>query len=191
MISGSLRAGSYNSALLRLLPSLAPASFAMDTAPSFAEFPFYDADEHQRAGTPEAVLALAEAIRRSDGVVIVSPEYNWTIPGALKNAFDWLSRVENQPLKGKAVALQSASAGPLGGARMQYHMRMMLTFLEANLVATPEIFVGLAPSKFSEDRSQLLDGTLRTMIEAQLRKLEDVIRMTNWANAPDNHAISG
>ena len=76
-------------------------------------------------------MALTNAIRAADGVIFITPEYNFTIPGALKNAVDWVSRTNDQPFKDKPVAIQSATGGPLGGARMQYHMRQAMTFLNA------------------------------------------------------------
>ena len=75
---------------------------------------------------PADVMALADAVRAADGVIIVSPEYGWTIPGALKNALDWISKTKDQPFKDKPIALQSASVGPLGASRMQYHLRQTL-----------------------------------------------------------------
>ena len=85
---------------------------------------------------------LAAAIRAADGVLFVTPEYNWSMPGVLKNAIDWVSRMKDQPFKEKPVAIQSCSQGPLGGARMQYHWRMSMTFLGAYIFGTPEMFVG-------------------------------------------------
>ena len=76
---------------------------------------------------PPTSSPFADAIRNADGVIIVSPEYNWTIPGGLKNALDLVSRPEKQPFRDKPVAIQSATGGPIGGARMQYHLRMALT----------------------------------------------------------------
>ena len=98
------------------LPSLAPEGMTIRPAPSFAEFPLYNADIQNSSGFPAAVNTLADAIRAADGVIFCTPEYNFTIPGGLKNAIDWVSRVQNQPFAGKPVALQSASPGPVGGA---------------------------------------------------------------------------
>src|SRR5277367_5713561 len=114
-VSGSLRKGSFNTALMRALPTLAPAGLQFSEAPPYDGMPFYNADA-QAKGFPADVTNFADAIRRADAVVIVAPEYNWTIPGALKNALDWVSRLDNQPFKDKPVAIQSATAGPLGGA---------------------------------------------------------------------------
>ncbi len=128
-ICGSLRKGSYNHMLANLLPGLAPAGMTIKASPSI-EMPLYNSDV-QAQGFPPAATALAEAIRAADGVIIVSPEYNWTIPGGLKNAIDWVSRVKDQPFVNKPIALQSCSMGILGGARMQYHMRQSMVFLDA------------------------------------------------------------
>jgi hypothetical protein len=109
-ICGSLRKGSYNAMVQRALPSLAPEGMTMKAAPSFAEFPLYNADAQDLSGFPTAVTTLAEAIRAADGVIVVSPEYNFSIPGGLKNAIDWVSRLPNQPFAGKPIALQISIA---------------------------------------------------------------------------------
>src|SRR5216684_3989339 len=166
-ISGSLRKSSYNTALMHALPGLAPDSMRLTEAPTYREMPLYNADV-QASGFPQSVIAFADAIRAADGIVIVSPEYNWTIPGGLKNALDWVSRLENQPFKEKPVAIQSATGGPLGGARMQYHLRMALTFLNAFVLGTPEIFVGSAQTKFDEKTLELKDEPTKKIIAQQL-----------------------
>jgi chromate reductase len=168
MICGSLRRGSFNRALMNALPDLAPTGLTLAEAPPFRGFPHYDADLQTSGGFPAEVMALANAIRAADGVIIISPEYNWTIPGALKNALDWMSRLSDQPFKEKPVAIQSATGGPLGGARMQYHLRMALTFLNAFVFGTPEVFVGLAQTKFDEKTLALKDEPTRKVIAQQL-----------------------
>jgi chromate reductase, NAD(P)H dehydrogenase (quinone) len=168
MICGSLRKGSFNRALMNALPGLAPSDMTLVEAPSFRGFPHYDADLQTSVGFPADVTALAEAIRAADGVIIVSPEYNWTIPGAFKNALDWVSRLNNQPFKDKPVAIQSATGGPLGGARMQYHLRMALTYNNAFVFGTPEVFVGLAQTKFDEKTLELKDEPTRKIVAQQL-----------------------
>jgi chromate reductase len=175
MICGSLRKGSFNRALMNTLPGLAPSSMALVEAPSFRGFPHYDADLQTSTGFPADVTALAEAIRAADGVIIVSPEYNWTIPGALKNALDWVSRLNDQPFKDKPIAIQSATGGPLGGARMQYHLRMALTYLNAFVFGTPEVFVGLAQTKFDEKTLELKDEPTRKVVAQQLAAFETFI----------------
>ena len=127
VICGSLRKGSYNAALARTLPALAPAAMKLHPAPPFETFPIYNFDIQNSTGFPTEVNAWADAIRSADGLIIVSPEYNWSIPGVLKNAIDWISRLKDQPFAGKPVALQSAAGGLLGGSRAQYHLRQSLT----------------------------------------------------------------
>jgi chromate reductase len=95
VICGSLRKGSYNAALARTLPGLAPAAMKLRTAPPFDTIPHYNFDTQNATGFPAEVNAFADAIRSADAVIIVSPEYNWTIPGALKNAIDWVSRMKD------------------------------------------------------------------------------------------------
>ena len=127
-ICGSLRKGSYNASLARTLPSLAPEGMAITPAPAWDKMPIYNHDIQAGTGFPADAEAWADAIRSADGVIIVSPEYNWSIPGGLKNAIDWVSRMKDVPFKEKPVAMQSCAGGVLGGARMQYHLRQCLTF---------------------------------------------------------------
>jgi chromate reductase len=167
VICGSLRKGSYNAALARALPELAPPGMTFVAAPPYETMPMYNHDMQEASGFPPAAEALAAAIRAADGVIIVSPEYNWTIPGALKNAIDWVSRMKDQPFVEKPVALQSCSQGPLGGSRMQYHMRMSLVYLKAFAFGTPEVIVANAQSKFDKDM-KLVDEPTRTFVGQQL-----------------------
>jgi chromate reductase len=167
VICGSLRKGSYNASVARALPSLAPPEMKMISAPSFGNFPIYNADIKDASGEPPDVNAWASAIRSADGVVIVSAEYNWSIPGGLKNALDWVSRMKEQPFKDKPVALQSASPGPLGASRMQYHLRQTLVSIDAIMFGKPEIFVTLADKKIN-DKGELTDEATRKVIGQQL-----------------------
>jgi chromate reductase len=167
-ICGSLRNGSLNRSVVRTLPELAPANMSIKDAPPYDAFPLYNADHHHATVFPEPVTKLAEAIRAADGVIVVSPEYNFSVPGGLKNAIDWVSRVKDQPFKEKAVALQSASGGPLGAARMQYHLRQIFVFLEAFVFTRPEVFVTFAPQKIDEQTGKLKDQPTRDIIKHQL-----------------------
>ncbi len=167
-ICGSLRKGSYNAALARTLPSLAPAGMAITPAPAWDKFPIYNADIQTSSGFPADVTAWADAIRSADGVIIVSPEYNWSIPGGLKNAIDWVSRLKEVPFTNKPVALQSCSGGLLGGARMQYHLRMALTTLDAFMFGKPEVFVNFSAKKFDEKTLALTDQPTIDMVKQQL-----------------------
>ena len=168
VICGSLRKGSFNASVARALPGLAPPELALTPAPSFANFTLYNADDQTATGIPADVKAWCDAIRAADGVIVVSPEYNWSIPGGLKNAIDWASREKEVCFKDKPVALQSAAPGALGGGRMQYHLRMALTFSDALLFGRPEIFVGLAATKFDKDTLELKDQPTKDIIKLQL-----------------------
>jgi chromate reductase len=168
VICGSLRKGSFNASVARALPALAPPELSLTPAPSFANFPIYNVDVHTASGVPADVEAWAAAIRAADAVIIVSPEYNWSIPGGLKNAIDWVSRLKDVPFKDKPVALQSASAGQVGGARMQYHLRMSLTMVDAILFGKPEVFVNFAAKKIDEKTGELTDEPTKDIIKQQL-----------------------
>src|SRR6266566_7256781 len=174
-ICGSLRKNSFNAALARALPALAPAGISIKAAPAWAEIPIYNADI-QNAGLPAPVTAWADAIRAADGVIIVSPEYNWSIPGGLKNAIDWVSRMKEQPFNDKPVALQSAAGGILGGARAQYHLRQSLTSIDAILFGRPEVIVTFAPQKFDPNTLELKDQTAIDLIKQQLAGFEKFVR---------------
>ena len=167
-ICGSLRKASYNAALARTLPSLAPAGMTITPAPPWEKFPIYNADNQNSSGFPADVVAWADAIRAADAVIIVSPEYNWSIPGGLKNAIDWVSRLKDIPFTSKPVALQSCSGGLLGGSRMQYHLRMALTTLDAMLFGKPEVFVNSSAKKFDEKTLALTDQPTIDMVKQQL-----------------------
>jgi chromate reductase len=174
-ICGSLREGSYNAMVQRALPSLAPQGLTIQAAPSFAEFPLYNADVQTTSGFPAPVNTLAEAIRAADGVIIVSPEYNFSIPGGLKNAIDWVSRLPSQPFAGKPVALQSVSPGPVGGARVQYDLRRAMMFLDAFTLNKPEIFIGSCASKFDEKTGELKDEATLGFLKQQLTAFASLI----------------
>jgi chromate reductase, NAD(P)H dehydrogenase (quinone) len=167
-ICGSLRKGSYNRMVMNLLPSWAPANLKISEAPPFSEFPLYNADVQNSSGFPAPVQTLADAIRAADGVIFVSPEYNYSIPGGLKNAIDWVSRLPNQPFANKPVMMISASAGILGGGRMQYDLRRCMIFLDALTMNKPEVFIGGAMQKFDEKTGQLKDEQAAGFIKQQL-----------------------
>jgi chromate reductase len=174
-ICGSLRKGSYNRMVMNLLPGLAPSGMTINEASSFAEFPLYNADIQNTTGFPPVVNVLADAIRAADGVIVCTPEYNFSLPGGLKNAIDWVSRLPNQPFAGKPIAIQSASPGPLGGGRVQYDLRRMMVFLDALTLNKPEIFIGGCASKLDEKTGELKDDTTRNFIKQQLEAFEKFI----------------
>jgi chromate reductase len=167
-ICGSLRKGSYNRIVMNALPGLAPDEMHIKESPPFTEFPHYNADIQNSTGFPAAVNALADAVRAADGVIFVTPEYNFGIPGALKNAIDWVSRLPNQPFAGKPIALQSASPGPLGGGRVQYDMRRAMVFLDAMVLNKPEIFIGGCAQRINANTGRITDEPTKGFIKQQL-----------------------
>jgi chromate reductase, NAD(P)H dehydrogenase (quinone) len=179
VICGSLRKGSYNASLARTLPSLAPPGMAINPAPAWDKMPIYNHDLHAGGAFPAEVMAWGDAIRAADGVIIVSPEYNWSIPGGLKNAIDWVSRFKEVPFKEKPVALQSCAGGALGGARMQYHLRQSLTSIDAFIFGKPEIFVSFSAKKFDEKTLELTDQPTIDIVKQQLASFEKFIRRMN------------
>lgn len=149
-ISGALRKGSTNTGLLRALQDMAAAHVDFDIA-TLHGIPLYDGDEEEAHGKPEAVKALDVRIRAADGVVFACPEYNFSIPGVLKNATDWLSR-GSAFLKWKRVGIVGAGDGHyLGTGRSQYHFRQNLQALQAIVMPRPEIFVNHNSEKFDKD----------------------------------------
>jgi chromate reductase len=147
-ISGSLRAGSYNSAALRAAVALAPDGMTIETA-AIGDLPLYN-DDVRAAGYPAAVQRFRDQLSAADAILFVTPEYNYSIPGVLKNAIDWASRPPSQPFDNKPVAIMGASGGVLGTARAQYQLRQMLVFLNAFPLNKPEVMIGAAQSKFDE-----------------------------------------
>ncbi|UYN99795.1 MAG: NAD(P)H-dependent oxidoreductase [Devosia sp.] len=175
-ICGSLRQGSFNRMVANTLPELAPAGVTITMAPPIGDMPLYNADIQNGTGFPEAVTALGDAVRAADGVIFVSPEYNFSVPGVLKNALDWVSRLPDQPFQYKPVALQSAATGMLGGARSQYHMRQIMVFLDALVFTKPEVFVSFAKDKVDAGRGVLSDEPTRAMISTQLEGFARFVR---------------
>ncbi|MGQ0485757.1 MAG: NADPH-dependent FMN reductase [Hyphomicrobiales bacterium] len=170
-ISGALRRGSTNTALLRALQALAPDDMKIDIA-TLHGIPLYDGDAEKAAGKPQAVLDLEARIRAADGIVIATPEYNFSIPGVLKNATDWLSRGAT-PFKWKRVGIMGASAGAfLGTGRAQYHLRQNLQALEAIVMPRPEVFITDNKAKF-DTAGNLTDEPARERLAAWLKAFHD------------------
>jgi chromate reductase, NAD(P)H dehydrogenase (quinone) len=150
-IVGSLRRESYSGAVLRGLQDSVSDRARIDVFP-LASIPLYNADldgEHK----PEPVVALKNAIRDCDGLLVVSPEYNYGVPGVLKNALDWASRPGYQSvLKGKPVLVITSSPGTSGGARAQGQLRQTFGGTLSRIVAVPEVLVPLVHTKIQEGR---------------------------------------
>ena len=162
---GSLRRGSYNRLLYEAAVELAPAGMTFTEA-DLRSLPLYDDDVRLEQDYPEPARRLRADIAAADGLLIVSPEYNHTVPGVLQNAIDWASRPPDQPFKGKPVAIMGASTGRLGTARMQLALRTTLDSLEAHALLKPEVMISSAREAF--DETGLADPTARQLVAAQM-----------------------
>jgi len=168
-ICGSLRKGSYNAMALRAAQQLAPAGMTLEIA-DIAAIPLYN-DDVRAAGEPQAVADLKAKVRAADAVLLVSPEYNFSVPGVLKNTLDWMSRPPEPPFDGKPVALMGASGGPLGTGRMQYDLRKILVYMNTFTVNKPEVFIGMAQTKF-DAQGELTDEATKKFIADLLVSLQ-------------------
>ena len=164
-ISGSLRKGSWNTSVLRTAQGLAPAGMTIEIG-SIADIPLYNEDV-RTTGLPASVERFRNQIAAADAVLIVSPEYNFSVPGVLKNAIDWASRPPNQPFNDKPVAIMGASGGPVGTARMQYDLRRILASINALVLLKPEVFIGQAGTKI-DDAGNVTDETTKDFIRKLL-----------------------
>jgi chromate reductase, NAD(P)H dehydrogenase (quinone) len=171
-ISGSLRRGSYNSALLRVAIESAPQNMQMETG-RIDDLPLYN-DDVRLAGYPPPVQRLREQIARADAVLIVTAEYNYSIPGGLKNAIDWASRPPDQPFNEKPIALMGASISMLGSARAQYHLRQCFVYLNSFVLNQPEVMVAKAHERFDE-HGKLTDDKTRELVGKQLQALMEFV----------------
>jgi len=169
-ISGSLRRASHNTAVLRTVQQALPGTARMTLFP-LHEIPLYN-QELDGEHLPEPVRALKEAIAACDGIVIASPEYNYGIPGVLKNAIDWASRPAGKsPLKNKPVLIMTASPSAVGGARAQAQIREALTSTFARVLARPQVVIASVGQKVK-------DGVLadEATVKFALEAIDDLLR---------------
>lgn len=163
-IAGSLRKASYNRAALRAAQGLVPAGATLDIF-DIAGLPGFSQDEEM--SPPAKVTELKARIRAADAMLLVTAEYNYSIPGVLKNAIDWASRpYGDSAWTGKPVAVMGASIGALGSARAQYHLRQCFVYLDMPVVNQPEVMIANATEKFdahghlTDDKAKELIGRL-------------------------------
>ncbi len=167
-IAGSLRQQSFNRSLLRAAQELAPdgatiETFELDGIPSF--------NQDEEGNPPAKVVELKQRIRSADAILFVTPEYNYSVPGVLKNAIDWASRpYGDSAWNGKPAAVMGASVGTIGTARAQYHLRQMFVFLNMYAVNQPEVMVANAHKHFDQD-GKLTDETAKKLIRQLLEEL--------------------
>src|SRR5262247_2010890 len=148
-IAGSLRRESYNRAALRTATTLVPDGAILETF-DLAGIPVFNQDEEHNP--PAKVAELKKRIREADAILFVTPEYNYSIPGVLKNAIDWASRpYGDNAWANKPAAIMGASAGRLGTARAQYHLRQVFVFLNVLPVNQPEVMIGNAAGSFDAE----------------------------------------
>lgn len=172
--AGSLRADSFNRALVRAAAELAPEDVEVAVY-DLRGIPVYDGDVEQK-GLPEEVEAFKRAIRESDAVLVATPEYNWSFPGVLKNALDWATRpAGDNPFRGKPVAVMGASTGAWGTLRAQLHLRQVLASLEARQLHRPEVLVTHAREKFDAE-GRLVDEGARARVRELVTALRDWTR---------------
>ena len=178
-IAGSLRRKSYNRAALRAAQQLVPQDavldiFELDGIPVFSED-----DERQ---PPVKIVELKKRIREADAILFVTPEYNYSIPGGLKNAIDWASRpYGDNAWNGKPVAVMGASLGMLGTARAQYHLRQVFVFLNMLAINQPEVMIANAGQNFDAE-GNLTNETTKNQIRQLLANLVGWTRGLQKAN---------
>jgi len=157
-ICGSLRRASINRALLDAIAECLPPKVTLEAYESI-ELPIFNSDR----GDPPEVAALKTAIAKADGVVFAVPEYNYSVPGGLKNALDWVSRPPAQsPLRGKPVAIVGATSGMSGTIRAQLHMRQILLYSDAQVLSQPEVLIPRAHERFGGGK--LTDESTRALL---------------------------
>jgi chromate reductase len=178
-ICGSLRAGSYNRLALRTAIELKPPRMTIETA-DISSIPLYNEDVRAQ-GFPASVETLRRQIASADALLFVTPEYNYSMPGVLKNAIDWASRPPDQPFAGKPVAIMGASAGMGGTVRSQYDLRRSCIFLDMHPLNKPEVFIGAAQTKFEAD-GRFTDEVGRGLIRDLLVALEQWTRQIGRRN---------
>lgn len=167
-IAGSLRKASYNRAALRAAQGLVPSGATLEIF-ELDGIPLFNQDDEQKP--PAKVAELKTKVRAADAILFVTPEYNYSVSGVLKNAIDWGSRpYGDSAWNGKPVAIMSASVGALGGARAQYHLRQMLVFLNMEALNQPEVMIANAAERL-DAQGNLKDDKTRQLIGQLLQNL--------------------
>ncbi|HJU74763.1 MAG TPA: NADPH-dependent FMN reductase [Gemmatimonadaceae bacterium] len=173
-VAGSLRKESWNRKLLRAAIELVPPGMLIHQFDGLKDIPPYNADLDVDPH-PEPVRALKQMLAACDGLLIATPEYNYGIPGVLKNAIDWASRPPaTSPLLGKVAMLMGASTGMIGTARAQQQLRQNFVFTKTTVIPAPEVLIAKAPEKFDSD-GRLLDETAKQLIAERLKALGEWI----------------
>lgn len=173
-IAGSLRAGSFNRAALRATQELLPVDTRLEIFELDSGIPEFNQDQEHRP--PEIIIRLKDRIRAADGILFVTPEYNYSIPGVLKNAIDWASRPYGENAwNGKPAAVMGASISQMGSARAQYHLRQCFVYLNMPAVLQPEVMIANAPQQFDAN-GRLTNEDSRRLIAQLLQNLATLAR---------------
>jgi len=170
-ISGSLRKESYNTKVLKVAQKIAPKHIVIEQL-SIADIPIYNFDLFQKV-RPDQVEKLSNAIKTADALIIFTPEYNYSIPGVLKNTIDFLSKHPDKPFNKKVVGIISASPSLLGGVRAQYHLRQILVAVNAMVMNVPEVVVTEVDKKFDKD-GNMTDEKTTAFIKKFIDALADL-----------------
>lgn len=172
-IVGSLRKKSYNKALMQVAFEVLPKGATLQVF-DIKDIPQFNQDDEQKP--TDVVKDLKSMIRKSDAVLIACPEYNYSVPGVLKNAIDWASRpYGDNAWEGKPVAVMSASIGMIGGARAQYHLRQIFVFLNMYPINQPEVMMPFAEEKV-DNEGKIADKVTRELVKQLLTSLIDWTR---------------
>lgn len=173
-LCGSLREGSFNRALLAAARELAPEGLVLEAGTDLGTLPFYNPDIDGEDPPPVAT-EFRRALRRVDGLIIATPEYNFGVPGAVKNAIDWGSRpVKDPPITGLPTLLLGASGGASGTMRGQLSLRQSLVFTSTPVLPRPGFYLTFASKKFEDGRLQ--DEDTRELLAKTLGVFGDWIR---------------
>ncbi len=170
-ISGSLRVASYNTALLRAAFAELPEGTTAEIVPLHG-IPLYNQDDERERGMPETVAELRRVVGSADGMVFATPEYNWSVTGAMKNAIDWLSRGPGSPLDFKPAAIIGAGGGS-GTARSQRHLRDILSHNSLCIVADPQVMVSGTADRF--DGTTLVDEGVKVDLREMIGRLCELV----------------
>jgi len=169
-ISGSLRKNSFNTMVVKAVQNIAPADISIEQL-SIAGIPLYNFDLHEKV-FPESIEKICTAIKTANALLIVTPEYNYSIPGVLKNVIDFLSKHPTKPFDKKAVGIISASPSLLGGIRAQYHLRQILVAVNAMTMNIPEVVITQVNTKFDE-AGTLIDEKTKEFLKKFIDELAD------------------
>lgn len=167
ILEGSLRTASLSRAVARAATDLAPEGVSCVVLPNPGTLPLFNQDVLD-AGLPDSAASMIEAVAGVDALLIVTPEYNWSVPGSLKNAIDWISRAKPDPIARKPVTIWSVSPGMLGGARVHESLRQVLHCMDMQIMAKPEVQISGAKGKVDVETSRITNADTEAFLRSHL-----------------------